>query len=172
MLFWQTHPLRLVFIHFFSNRKPKAIVCRHFKLKLQEWVTQRLQHVFSCRSQADETSGLDLTQVGHDVFAVICTAQSLGEKDCGKLQGRSISGGLRQLHLFGTKLLYSMQSELKSWVVEFDYLSVQIFVVKSFISVLPLGKKHVICYFCSTFTPETSKWFTKASRQHILLSNK
>lgn len=105
------------------------------------------------------TSGLDLTQVGHDVFAAICTAWSLGEKDCGKPQGRSISGGLGWLHLFGTKLLYSLQSGLKSWVVGFN-LSVQISVVKSFISILPLGKKkkqHVICYFCSTFTPETSK---------------
>lgn len=34
-----------------------------------------------------------------------------------------------------------MQSELKSWVVGFNYLSVQIFVVKSFLSILPLGKK-------------------------------
>lgn len=34
-----------------------------------------------------------------------------------------------------------MQSELKSWVVGFNYLSDQVFVVKSFPSVLPLGKK-------------------------------
>ena len=34
-----------------------------------------------------------------------------------------------------------MQSELKSRVVGFSYLSVQIFVFKSFLSILPLGKK-------------------------------
>lgn len=39
------------------DRKPKVIVCRHFKLKLQEQVTQRLPHTSSYRSQVDVTAG-------------------------------------------------------------------------------------------------------------------
>lgn len=34
-----------------------------------------------------------------------------------------------------------MRSELNSWVVGLNYLSVQIVVAKSFLSILPLGKK-------------------------------
>uniref|UniRef100_A0A663ESF3 BLCAP apoptosis inducing factor n=1 Tax=Aquila chrysaetos chrysaetos TaxID=223781 RepID=A0A663ESF3_AQUCH len=45
------------------DRKPKAIVCRHFKLKLQEQVTQRLPHTSSYRSQANVTAGSSKKQL-------------------------------------------------------------------------------------------------------------
>lgn len=85
------------------NRKPKAIVRRHFKLKLQEQVTQRLPHTSSYRSQADVTAGC--SDLYYSVFGAL-------REDCRKIQGRNISGGLRWLQIIDLVQLCCIQCNL------------------------------------------------------------